>query len=60
MVGYGIPEYEAKIYAGKVEAGHILIGVHTINADEAAAARKALEDAKAHDIKVTSEVCIAP
>ncbi len=56
LVGYGIPEYEAKLYAGKVEAGHILIGIHAINDDEAEAARKALERAGAEDIKVTAEV----
>jgi hypothetical protein len=56
LIGYGIPEYEAKLYAGKVESGHILIGVHAINNEEAEAARKALHQAGAEDIKVTSEV----
>jgi len=56
LIGYGIPEYEAKLYAGKLESGHILIGVHAINADEADAAKKALASAGAEDIKVTSEV----
>lgn len=56
LIGFGIPEFEAKLYAGKVEAGHILIGIHTVNDDEAATARKALEDAGAEHIKVTCEV----
>jgi len=56
LVGYGIPEYEANLYAGKLKEGHILIGVHAVNSDEAAAAKKALESVKAQDIKVTSEV----
>jgi hypothetical protein len=50
------PEYEAKLYSGKLDAGHILIGVHAETSDEAKAARTALEQVKAHDIKVTSEV----
>jgi uncharacterized protein YcfJ len=56
LVGFGIPEYEAKLYSGKLDAGHILIGVHAETSDEAKAARTALEQVKAHDIKVTSEV----
>jgi hypothetical protein len=56
LIGYDIPEYEAKLYAGKLESGHILIGVHAIDCSEADAAKKALERAGAEDIKVTSEV----
>ena len=29
LVGYGMPEYEAKRYEGKVKAGNILISIHT-------------------------------
>jgi uncharacterized membrane protein len=56
LIGYGIPEYEAKLYAGKLESGHILIGVHAIDSSEADAAKKALGSVGAEDIKVTSEV----
>lgn len=56
LVGYGIPEYEAKLYAGRLESGHILIGVHTIDCSEAETAKKALENAGAEEIKVTSEI----
>jgi hypothetical protein len=56
LIGYGIPEYEAKIYACKIESGNILIGVHTVNSDESKAAENALEAVGAHDIKVTTEV----
>jgi hypothetical protein len=56
LIGHGIPEYEAKLYAGRLEGGHILIGVHTVNCDEADAAKNALEAAKAEDIKITSEI----
>jgi hypothetical protein len=56
LVGFGIPEYEAKLYSGKLDAGHILIGVHAETHEEAKAAKNALEQVKAHDIKMTSEV----
>jgi hypothetical protein len=58
LIGYGIPEFEAKLYAGRVESGHILIGVHAVNDDEASAAQDALEAAGAEHIKVTSEVTV--
>jgi len=41
LVGLGIPEYEAKVYAGKLRAGNVLVAVHTEDAEE----RK-----RAHDI----------
>jgi uncharacterized protein YcfJ len=56
LIGYGIPEFEAKIYADKVSRGHILIGIHAVNADEASTAKKTLESVGAHDLKITSEV----
>ncbi|MGV7208752.1 hypothetical protein ACLB1G_12940 [Oxalobacteraceae bacterium A2-2] len=55
LVGMGIPEYEAKLYDGKVRSGNILISVHTENSDQIKAARKIFEDAKADDIRSTSE-----
>lgn len=58
LIGYGIPEYEAQLFAGKIDSGHILIGVHTIDSNEAEAARIALLNAGAVDIKVTREVVV--
>jgi outer membrane lipoprotein SlyB len=58
LIGYGIPEYEAKLYAGKVESGHILIGVHAIDSTEAETAKKALNTVGAEGIHVTSEVTL--
>lgn len=55
LVGMGIPEYEAKLYEGKVRNGNILISVHTESSEEASAARKIFEDANATDIKSTGE-----
>src|SRR5271155_837120 len=34
LVGMGIPEYEAKMYEGKIRDGNILIGVHCVNGDQ--------------------------
>jgi hypothetical protein len=56
LIGYGLPEYEAKLFAGHLESGHILIGVHAVNCTEADAAKSALTNSGGHDIKVTSEV----
>jgi hypothetical protein len=55
LVGMGIPEYEAKLYEGKVLGGNVLISVHTENSTQLTLAKKILEDAKAFDIKSTSE-----
>ena len=55
LVGMGIPEYEAKLYEGKVRGGNVLISVHTESSDQVKAAKKIFEDAKAEDIKSTSE-----
>jgi hypothetical protein len=55
LVGMGIPEYEAKLYEGKVLGGNVLISVHTETATELTLAKKIFEDAKALDIKSTSE-----
>jgi hypothetical protein len=55
LVGMGIPEYEAKLYEGKVRGGNVLISVHTANHDQVKAAKKIFEDAKAFDIHATSE-----
>jgi hypothetical protein len=55
LIGMGIPEYEAKLYDGKVRSGNILISVHTENSDQIKAAKHIFEDAKADDIRSTSE-----
>ena len=40
LVGYGIPEYEAKIYEGKVREGNILLSVHTEDTHERTVAKQ--------------------
>jgi hypothetical protein len=55
LVGMGIPEYEAKLYDGKIRGGNALISVHTENSDQAKAAKEVYERCGAADIKSTSE-----
>ena len=55
LAGLGFPEYEARLYAGKLEDGNILIAAHTENSHEEHVARRIFERAHAHDIGVTQE-----
>lgn len=56
LVGMGIPEYEAKRYEGYVNAGGILLSVHTGNSDEISKAKLILEQTGATDISQSAEV----
>lgn len=53
LVGFGIPEYEAKRYEGAVMKGGILLSVHCDDSDWATKAKKTLELAGATDISDT-------
>lgn len=55
LVGFGIPEYEAKQYADKVRAGSILILVHTETDEDRDRAQQTLKDCGATDICVSKE-----
>jgi hypothetical protein len=55
LAGLGFPEYEARLYAGKLEDGNILIAAHTENSHEERVARRIFERAHAHDIGITRE-----
>jgi len=54
LVGMGIPEYEAKIYEGKLKEGNVLIAVHTEDGDERKRAKQIFEDCGA-EVSTTSE-----
>ncbi len=58
LIGMGLPEFEAKQYAGKIKGGNILISVHTENGDQAKQAKKIYEDAGAEDISSASEAAV--
>jgi hypothetical protein len=51
----GIPEYEAKLYDGKVRNGNVLISVHAEKSEQVTVAKGILERGNATDIKSTSE-----
>jgi len=55
LIGMGIPELEAKRYAGKVQSGNILISVHTDSGEEVGQAKRVLETAGAQDVSTTGE-----
>jgi hypothetical protein len=55
LVGYGIPEYEAKQYEGKLRKGNILLSVHTDNGDQLSRAKDIFKTRGATDIASTGE-----
>jgi len=55
LVGMGIPEYEAKRYAGRVKEGGILLSVHCDASDWTDKAKQILKQTGADDISSTSE-----
>lgn len=56
LVGMGIPEFEAKLYEGKVKAGGILIAVHCKDQAQVHRAKEIYHDAGAHDITTAEAV----
>jgi hypothetical protein len=55
LVGMGIPEYEAKRYAGRVRDGGILLSVHSDNSDWTRKAKDILERTGARDVSSAGE-----
>lgn len=55
LVGMGIPEYEAKLYEGRVKSGGILLSVHCDTSEEVSAAKDLLKRTGAEDISSTGE-----
>lgn len=55
LIGMGIPEYEAKLYDGKIRGGNSLISVHTETSDEVKIVKGIFERAGAEDIHSSSE-----
>src|SRR5215470_7760712 len=47
LIGMGIPEYEAKMYEGKIREGNILISVHSANGTERSRAKTIFDNAGA-------------
>lgn len=55
LVGYGIPEYEARQYENHLKAGRVLISVHTTDYKNAEHAKRILEKEGAKDISCSRE-----
>ena len=55
IIGMGIPEYEAKRYAGLIKEGRTLLSVHCDNSEWVKRAKDTLRAAGAQDISVTGE-----
>jgi hypothetical protein len=55
VVGAGIPEYEARRYAGKLRKGGILLSVHADNSEWSNAARRILKETGGKNIAATGE-----
>jgi hypothetical protein len=56
LVGLGVPEYEAKLYEGRVREGAVLVAVHSDNAAEVVRARDVLTECRATEIRTTGLV----
>lgn len=56
LIGFGVPEYEAKRYESFIKKGGILLSVHVDDSDWQAKANRILETSGAHDISTTTEV----
>ena len=55
LIGAGIPEIEAKRYAGRIREGGYLISVHCDDMTSCKRAKEILEAAHGHDVVSTSE-----
>lgn len=55
LVGIGIPEIEAKQYAGKIKDGNVLLSVHTANADATDRAKNILYGCAVRNVAVAGE-----
>src|SRR4029450_13041102 len=55
LIGYGMPEIEAKRYEGKVKSGGILLSVPTEDSDEEKRAKEIFKQPRAEDIAYTGE-----
>jgi hypothetical protein len=58
LIGAGIPEYEAKRYAGRVKDGGVLLSVHVVTDGEVLRAKEVLRDTGADDIASAGEAAV--
>jgi tetrahydromethanopterin S-methyltransferase subunit C len=55
LIGMGIPEYEAKRYAGRIDGGGVLLSVHCDTSAQITNAKAVLEHSGAEDISSAAE-----
>ena len=55
LIGYGVPEYEAKRYEGRIRKGGVLVSVHADDRDWAKRAKELLEVTGGEDISTADE-----
>jgi hypothetical protein len=55
LVGVGIPEYEAKLYEGRLRNGHLLLSVHCDDAKWAKKAEEVLKKAGGEHVATSAE-----
>jgi hypothetical protein len=55
LVGLGIPEFEAKVYEGKIRSGNILIACHTRTSDDVKRAKDIFQACGATDVTTGGE-----
>lgn len=58
LVGMGIPEYEARLYEGKIKEGKILISVHSDDSDTTDRAKTIFKNEGAEDIATSDEASV--
>ena len=55
LIGYGVPEIEAKRYEGKIQGGNILLSVHADDAKQVDRVKEIFKKHRAEDISYTGE-----
>ncbi len=55
LIGYGVPEIEAKRYEGKVQGGNILLSVHADDGKQVDRVKEIFKRHRAEDISYTGE-----
>ncbi len=59
LVGVGVPEIEARLYAGKLRGGNLLIAVHIASPAQARVAKDILQRIGAHDVGTAGEAAVS-
>lgn len=58
LVGMGMPEYEAKVYEGKIRDGNILVAIHSSEKDRLKLAEELFKENNATDIHCVGEAAV--